>query len=94
MTSGKCFNLFYKYWDAASKKGPEYSALEVFLFTNVLFMHLGTEWEKLGWDVEELKWICSALDNNFEILDPNYFKDFKFAYLDHLKKYYYLDNKR
>ena len=55
-------------------------------------MHLRTEWEKLGWDMEELKWICSALDNNYEILDPNYFNDCKFAYLDHVKNCCYLEN--
>ena len=32
MSFGKFFNLCYKYWDLASKRGTEYSALEVLLF--------------------------------------------------------------
>ena len=82
------FNMFYKYWDLASKRGTEYTAFEVLLMTSVLFMHLRTEWEKLEWDVEELKWIFAALDNDYEDLDPNYFVDCKFGYLDHLKTCY------
>ena len=58
--------------------------------TSVLFEQLKNQWEKLKWDLEELKQICYALDNNYEILDPNYFVDCKFAYLDHLRTYYYL----
>ena len=43
MSFGKFFNLFYKYWDAASKRGTGYNALEVILFTKILFMDLRTE---------------------------------------------------
>ena len=58
--------------------------------TSLLFEQLKNQWEKLKWDMEELKQICYALDNNYEILDPNYFVDCKFAYLDHLRTCYYL----
>ena len=47
---------------------------------------------KNGWDVEELKWICAALDNNYDILDPTYFTNCTFVYLDHIKTCYYLEH--
>ena len=50
------------------------------------------EWDVLGWDIEELKWICHALDNNYDILDPHNFTDGKCAYVHHLKTCYYLDH--
>ena len=84
--------MFWKYCDYTSKRGTDFSVLEVLLLTNVLFMDLRTQWEKNGWDVEELKWICAALDNNYDILDPNYFTNCRFAYLDHIKTCYYLEH--
>ena len=59
------FIMFWKYWDYTSKRGTDYNALKVVLLTNVLFMDLRTQQEKNGWDVEELKWICAALDHNY-----------------------------
>ena len=55
-------------------------------------MDLRTQWEKNGWDVEGLKRICVALDNNYDILNPNYFTNCRFAYLDHVKICYYLEH--
>ena len=95
MSFGKIFAIFWKYWDYVSKRGTEYTALEVLevlVGTNVLFMHLRSEWEKVNWDIEELKYICAVLDNGCEDLNLNYFIDCKFAYLEHLKTYYYLEN--
>ena len=46
MSSGNFFSMFWKYWDYTSKRGTDYSALEVLLLTNVLFMDLRTRWEK------------------------------------------------
>ena len=45
---------------------------------------------KMEWD--ELKLICYALDNNYDILDPHNFTDCKFVYVQHLKTCYYLDH--
>ena len=73
MSFGNFFIMFWKYWDYASKKGTDYNALKVVLLTNVPFMDLRTQCEKNVWDVEELKWICAALDHNYVILNPNYF---------------------
>ena len=92
MSSGQFFAIFWKYWDYVSKRRTEYTALEVLVMTNVLFMHLRSKWEKVSWDIEELKYICAALDNGCEDLNPNYFINCKFAYLEHLKTYYYLEN--
>ena len=82
MSFGNFFIMFWKYCDYTSKRGTDYNALEVVPLTNVLFMDLRTE----------LKWICVALDHNYDILNPNYFTNCGFAYLDHIKTCYYLEH--
>ena len=79
MYFGNIFSMFWKYLDYASKRGTDYSSLEVLLLTNVLFIDLRTQWEKIGWDVEELKWICAVVDHNYDILNPIYFTNCRFA---------------
>ena len=86
------FNYFYKYWDYTSKRNTEYSDIEVLVITSFIFMHFKTEWDVLGWNIKELKWICHALDDNYSIHDPHNFTDCKFACLDHLKTCYYLNH--
>ena len=89
---GSFFIMFWKYWDYTSKRGTDYNALKVVLLTNVLSMDLRNQWEKNGWDVEELKWICAVLDHNSDILNPNYFSNYRFVYLDHIKTCYSLEH--
>ena len=48
--------------------------------------------EIAGWDIDELEWICYNLDCNNKIFDPHNFINDKFAYVDHVKTCYYLDN--
>ena len=43
--------------------------------------------KKNKWDIEELKWICSALDNNYSMLDLRNFLNDEFANLDHAKNF-------
>ena len=82
MPFGKFFPLFHKYWDAVSKRGTEHTSLEVEL--------LKIDWDKNGWNTDELKFICYLLDARFDDLDPNYFIRKEFAYLNHVKTWYYL----
>ena len=82
MPFGKFFPLFHKYWDAVSKRGTEHTSLEVEL--------LKIDWDKNGWNTDELKYICYLLDERFDDLDPNYFIRKEFAYLNHVKTWYYL----
>ena len=84
------FPLFNKYWDRVSKRGTEHTSLEVGILTSHLFMLLKIEWDKNKWDSEELKHICYALDAKFDDLNVNYFIEKEFAYLDHVKTWYYL----
>ena len=42
---GKFFSLFYKYWDCASKRGTRYTAFEILMLTNVIYMDLRIKWE-------------------------------------------------
>ena len=87
----KFFDYFYEYWDYISNRGTEYNQLEVTFQTPFIYMLLKMEWDVLRWDIEELKRICYALDNSYDILDPHNFTDCKFAYVDHFKTCYYLD---
>ena len=69
--SGKVFTIFWRYWDYVSIRATEYTALEVLGMTNVLFMHLRSEWEKFNWDIEELKYKMQKLkllDRRWQIL--------------------------
>ena len=88
---GKSFGLFFKYWDYASKRGTLYTAFEVLMLTNVIYMDLRIKWENEKQDIEEFNYICHALDNNCEDLDPPFFTDHRSAYLDHIKTWYYLE---
>ena len=88
---GKFFGLFYKYWDYASKRETQYTAFEVIMLTNVIYMDLRIKWENEKWEIEELKYICHALNNNCKDIDPQFFANQRFAYLDHLKTWYYLE---
>ena len=87
----KFFGLFYKYWDYLSKRGTQYTAFEVLMLTNVIYMDLRIKWENEKQDIEEFNYICHALDNNCEDLDPPFFTDHRSAYLDHIKTWYYLE---
>ena len=54
-------------------------------------MDLRSKWEKQKRDIEELNYICFALDNNCEDFDPTFFTNCRSAYLDHIKTCYYLE---
>ena len=82
MPFGTFFPLFHKYWDAVSKRGTEHTSLELEL--------LKIDWDKNGWNTDELKYICYLLDARFDDLDLNYFIRKEFAYLNHVKTWYYL----
>ena len=43
------FEHFLKYWDCTSKRGIEYSELEVVIRTAVISSHLHIEWKARKW---------------------------------------------
>ena len=86
VASGKFFGYFQRHWNYCPQREVHYNSLEVFCLTSVVFIKLEEEWKKNKWDIEELKWICSALDNNYSMLDLSHFLNDEFAYLDHAKK--------
>ena len=92
MKFGKFFGLFSLCWNYCSQRGRLLNLLEVSLLTNTIYVKLREEWQKNMWDIEELDWACAALDNNYDLLDPNNFLNDEFAYLDHVKTCFYLDN--
>ena len=90
MTFGIFFPLFHKYWDIVSKRGTEHTSLEVEILLTHLFMLLKIEWDKNKWDSEELKQTCYPLDQKLEDLNLNYFIGKEFAYFEHVKTWFYL----
>ena len=84
----KNFYFFHQYWQIVSKRGLEYSGLQVTIATSFIFDYLRLEWLENGWDVAELEYLCLALDASCDDLNPNKFVHFPYAYLDELKNYY------
>ena len=88
----KMFYFFHQYWEIISKRGVEYSGLQVTVATSFIFDILRIEWEENNWNIEKLKYVYLALDNLCEELNPNNFIYCQYAYLDNLKIYYLENN--
>ena len=58
----KNFYFFHQYWNIVQKRGIEYIGLTVDITCSFIFDILRTEWENKGWDIEELKYLCLAMD--------------------------------
>ena len=91
LTFGKFYNFFVKYWDFKRSRNG-YGSLQIEFLTSLVYMYLQEEWKVVGWDIDELEWICYNLDYNNKLFDPHNFINDKFAYVDHGKTCYYLDN--
>ena len=76
------------YWSKVSKRDVEYSCLEVFFATAVLFQNQWVEWENNSWNIEELKLITLAIDCLDEDITPNNFIGKEADYILVLKTYY------
>ena len=92
-TFGKFYNYFLKYWNFKRNRNGYHSQFQIEILTSILHMQLCEGWSALGWDIDELKWICANLDYNNELLDPYNFIGDEFAYVDHAKISYYLEKK-
>ena len=64
----------------------------MFIRTEALYISLEKEWNKNMWDIRELQWICSAINNSNKMLDSNNFKDDPYAYIFYVKNCFYLEN--
>ena len=84
----KIFQFFSHYCKIVNKRGTEYSELAVTVATSFIFYFLRAEWVENGWDVEELKYLCLAMNNSPDQLNPNNFIYCQAAFLDELKNYY------
>ena len=84
----KIFFFFHQCWQIVSKRGLEYSGLQVTVATSFIFDYLRLEWLENGWNVAELKYFCLALDTSCDYLNPSKFVHFPYAYLDELNNYY------
>ena len=84
----KIHEMLTVYWSKVSKRNVEYSCLEVFFATAVLFQNLWVEWENNSWNIEELKLITLAIDCLDEDITPNNFIGKEADYILVLKTYY------
>ena len=82
---GIFYGLFQNDWHYVSKREIRYSTLEVFVKTHFIYEALEIEWEKIKWCLDELKWICSAIDVKGSMFDPDFFIDNEWCYLSHEK---------
>ena len=82
----KIFYFFYQCWEIVTKRGFEYSGRQVTVAISFIFDILRLEWEENGWDAEELKYLCLALDILCDELNPNNFTYFPTAHLEEIKK--------
>ena len=82
---------FLKYSNFKRNRNGYHNQFQIEILTSILYMHLHKEWSALGWDIDELKWICVNLNYNNELLDPYNFTADESAYVDHAKICYYLE---
>lgn len=92
MNFGKFYGFFSKYWHLCEQREILYSTFKVFIKTEVIYMFLEAGWNKNKWDIRKLKWICSAINNINQMLDPKNFINDPAAYVLHAKNYFYLEN--
>ena len=69
----KIFYFFSQYCEIVNKRGTEYSQLTVTVGTSFVFDFLRVGLVENGWDVKELKYLCLAMDNSPDELNPNNF---------------------
>ena len=55
--------------------------------TSFIFDILRIEWENSGWNIEELKYLCLAIDASCDELNPNNFIYCQVAFIDEIKIY-------
>ena len=85
----KIFYFFFQYWNIVQKRGINYSGLAVTITTSFFFFDiLRIEWENNGWDIEELKYLCLAIDASCEELNLHKYVYCQVAYLDNIRNYY------
>ena len=87
---GKYYNWFKQYWHYEREREINYSSFDVFIRTEAIFLCLEQEWNKNKWKIKELKWICSQINYDNKMVDPNLFLDDPVAYIVHVKNCFYL----
>ena len=90
---GKFFGFFEKYWHLYEQREILCSTFEVLIRTEALYTSLENKLNNNIWDIRELQWICSAINNNNKMLHANNFMDHPCAYIFHVKNCFYLENK-
>ena len=90
MCFGKFFGHFQPYWNYCSHRGITLSDLDVFVKTSFISTILCKEWEKNNWSIDQLEWICRQILFQKTMVDPVFFINDKFAYLNHVKNCFYM----
>ena len=89
---GKFFPLFELYWDFCREREKGSNPTEILILTMTVYERLKKEWINHKWEIDELNWICHALDHNDSMCDPSNFETRQIAYLDHAKTCFYLEH--
>ena len=85
MCFGKFFGHSQLHWNYCLQRGITLSNLDVFIKTSFIFAFLRKEREKKNWSIDELEWICQQISFQNTMLDPVFFENDKYAYLNHIK---------
>ena len=89
---GHSYPLFQTNWNIVLRYFNEKLPVEHFaILTWRIKEKLKKEWLSFKWDLNELDWICEALDEGSFMLNPYNFLNSLIAYIDHAKTCYLLE---
>ena len=77
---GKFFRFFFKYWNCVLNRENRES-YEIFVEMVLIYERLLKDWTAAKWCVNELRWICSNLDYNVSLFDPEPFLNYKKSFI-------------
>ena len=84
------FFVFFKYWDIRSKRGREYTSIQVEFICAEFYQLLSNYWKRKKSSIEEIDVICDALSVYCPCMNPNNFLDKKTAHIFHIKNCFIL----
>ena len=83
------YPLFQSYWNFVIRHFNRELPVDQFaILTWRIKDKIKKEWLSFKWDLDELDWICNALDERSFMLNPYNFLNSPIAYVDHAKTCY------
>ena len=82
------FGLFRYYWFTVQRRENELSSVAVNIIWSYIFSYLKKEWiQKRGYSLEDLKYICPAIDVIYDEFDPTLFVNGSDSYIKKLLEF-------